>query len=1006
MKVNLKKIGAVVAGATILASSAAFAALKFGSTTLVDDNGAPVAKVVVGSRANPSDGVAAALIAGKIVSETYKSQTLIAQVSGTPTCTATTSANTTGGCAISNEKVKLEITVPGSIATGTWQGTNLIGDYLNRELWDRQGTNSTDTDSSYLMSTSDTSEFANPFTNGASSAFTDAPSETDMYRISGSQFTTFADYTVRDNVAGNNYVEQQNLWIAGDNHFDTTEDDVVAKVDFLAYTIKFDGPGGKEIGIPECTQANSSNYAYCSTGSSTSSQYATVTHKVKIRFLGEEWVISEMEPPSSTASDENTVVGGGMVKLAKESVSAILNQGDSLTSEGVKFTLDDLEAHGDTTSAIISIYNANGEKIKQDKVFEGNTLEQTINGRKFRFHVYKVAPGYTFGAKWADVAIFSDELELQSGQELDQDGDMNEGYEVALGWKNLDATSSANDVDTLRTIVVFSENIEDVTNNGDDELAAGDYVKVVKSPEKWRLSYKGLDLTSSDRSNLKFDLVTDDTKEITATNGPLNSTGSQVAMVIVPPYVKVTSSDSGAIFSVTRNDGTGSGELSDKEFFVALNAGNSSVLRGVGDGSTSNSNDLRRAAVVNEVAGTTYTSSDTWLRLGTVVMRVSPSSSDYGYSQPASTSNITEVEYTKIGDGASGFDSPDGGVIRMEWGAGLGQSSSSEIGVMFNSAALTCGSTNATACAERNLTNQTSGVMDVWFAVAEKAGTGRSNEFVDYYVFGVNALSGSDDSTSYNPADATFEYNAYENGGSSSGDKMADDDDSILYFYPTSNPTPNYYSGTETVGPIPASSDYALVEEGYISGRGSIFDTLDDDKVEFQMAHKLGKAVWSLTPVSNATSTSSGRIVTLGEGESETVDGVTVKVLEITETVGACGSSGAAPSCTASTAGLSAVIMPNNAPTVTVAMPYAYSNYGNLVILDGDAAGVNTLVSVGGDKVNMVTAELLQGTNPDWSQRKMVKEVVVGSKIVVAGAEKEDTLEAARDFVAQLTRSN
>jgi RNase H-fold protein (predicted Holliday junction resolvase) len=54
----------------------------------------------------------------------------------------------------------------------------------------------------------------------------------------------------------------------------------------------------------------------------------------------------------------------------------------------------------------------------------------------------------------------------------------------------------------------------------------------------------------------------------------------------------------------------------------------------------------------------------------------------------------------------------------------------------------------------------------------------------------------------------------------------------------------------------------------------------------------------------------------------------------------------------------------------------------------------------------MVTAELLQGTNPDWSQRKMVKEVVVGSKIVVAGAEKEDTLEAARDFVAQLTRSN
>ena len=88
MKVNLRKVGAIVAGATILASSAAFAGLMFGSTTLVDDNGAPVAKVVVGSKAMPSDGVAAALIAGKIVSETYKSSTLTAQVSGTAACAA------------------------------------------------------------------------------------------------------------------------------------------------------------------------------------------------------------------------------------------------------------------------------------------------------------------------------------------------------------------------------------------------------------------------------------------------------------------------------------------------------------------------------------------------------------------------------------------------------------------------------------------------------------------------------------------------------------------------------------------------------------------------------------------------------------------------------------------------------------------------------------------------------------------------------------------------------
>jgi len=137
MKINLKKMGAIVAGATILASSAAFAGLMFGSTTLVDNNGVSVAKVVVGSKANPSDAVAASLIAGKMVSETYKSQTLTAQVSGTAACTPA-AGNATGTCSISNEKARLEITVPGSVASGTWTGSNLIGDFLNRQLLDRE----------------------------------------------------------------------------------------------------------------------------------------------------------------------------------------------------------------------------------------------------------------------------------------------------------------------------------------------------------------------------------------------------------------------------------------------------------------------------------------------------------------------------------------------------------------------------------------------------------------------------------------------------------------------------------------------------------------------------------------------------------------------------------------------------------------------------------------------------------------------------------------------------
>src|SRR3989338_8985949 len=107
MKVNLKKIGAIVAGATILASSVAFAGLWFGSTELVNANGAPVAKVVVGASAAASDGVAAANIAAKLASEAFKTSTLTAQVAGDATCAVGAGAATGGSCAISNEKVKL-----------------------------------------------------------------------------------------------------------------------------------------------------------------------------------------------------------------------------------------------------------------------------------------------------------------------------------------------------------------------------------------------------------------------------------------------------------------------------------------------------------------------------------------------------------------------------------------------------------------------------------------------------------------------------------------------------------------------------------------------------------------------------------------------------------------------------------------------------------------------------------------------------------------------------------
>jgi hypothetical protein len=276
---------------------------------------------------------------------------------------------------------------------------------------------------------------------------------------------------------------------------------------------------------------------------------------------------------------------------------------------------------------------------------------------------------------------------------------------------------------------------------------------------------------------------------------------------------------------------------------------------------------------------------------------------------------------------------------------------------------------------------------DFLFGIAEKAGTGSSNEFVDYFIFGLDE--------SGDPDVATFDYDS-DGGGSN---YVTSDDEEILYGHAVGDDT--FYDGTTVSGPVDGGLE--LVEEGYISERGSVFESMDDDTVEFDMAHRLARAQWLLAGEGEAAG-AGVHVLTLGEGESETVAGIGVKVLEITEDVGACSANGGAASCVADMSGVSAVIMPNNAASVDVSVPYT-GGYDNIVMLDSDAAGVNTLVSVGGDVVNTVTAQLLEDSAVDWTaEEKVVKEVVEGSKIVVAGREAEQTLEAAQDFVNQCKR--
>ncbi len=490
----------------------------------------------------------------------------------------------------------------------------------------------------------------------------------------------------------------------------------------------------------------------------------------------------------------------------------------------------------------------------------------------------------------------------------------------------------------------------------------------------------------------------------------------QAKCTIYAPYIEVTSGDTGSVFEVDRSDV--GGDLSDDEFYVGLcydgtgTACNPDVSAGpfeaiVCDG---NNDGLLDGAGVGAIipyysawpGGLAGTEFDFGLTVGTVMMRTSSSSDDYGFLDYFDTSFYgtapdnknglmgTEVRYDEIGDGDDEFAPPEGGAILIQDGTPIFAGpivTDEQSGDLLYSAGFTGWGTPD--------------VPDFLFGIAEKAGTGSSNEYVDYFLFGVDGIETG------TPGDATFDFTS----GDGAGFDVTSDNEEILYGHATPNPPDvmnmQFYC---TAGPCafdgiptgPVTPGVELVEEGYISERGSVFELIDDNTVEFDMAHKLARAQWWLGPSETSSASDSSTIVTLGEGESTTIGGVTVKVLEITETVGACSASGGAVSCTADMSGVSAVIMPNNAASVDAAV---YTDPGNLVVLDTDATSLSTVVSVGGDAVNSLSESWLASAPVDWTaETKVVKEMQQG-KILVAGATKEDTLQAAKDFVSQLQMS-
>ena len=123
---NAKRIAAIAASLAI-GIAVAGQGVTFGNIPIINNQGQPVVQIVVGSGAQPSDGVVAANIAAAIGSLAHTTQNITATVSGRSQvkCVVTTPT-----CTLSNQQVWLGENGL-TVGAGSYSITTLIGSEPN-----------------------------------------------------------------------------------------------------------------------------------------------------------------------------------------------------------------------------------------------------------------------------------------------------------------------------------------------------------------------------------------------------------------------------------------------------------------------------------------------------------------------------------------------------------------------------------------------------------------------------------------------------------------------------------------------------------------------------------------------------------------------------------------------------------------------------------------------------------------------------------------------------------
>jgi len=451
--VNVKRIAAVATGAAMLAGA-------FAGAVSVDEagvsgfqffsNGSPNVVLVVGSRAMPSDAVAAANVAAMIGNLAYTSGEAIT-VTGTDLLTCT-------GGAVSGATTTLKVETPGVNPALAYQIKTYVEDYMDDQADNVRGITRT------LMSTFSSQSTTNVTVGGNPKTVT--KDQTTILNVPNSGAIA--------NPKGFNIKEEQKVYGSAYTTYDTGAHAIKGKNARFAYEAMFTDP------LPLCLDTTKTQ-ALCAASD------LLTKNRVKISFLGDTWVLVPVSGNTWTTSTDGSQVTA--IAMGKEvDYKSFMVPGDSTTlPDGKKVVLTDITGIGTGTStqtrATFQVYSADGSILDQTTLYPLDTYDK--NG--VVIFPWDIVGGALGGTNYAEVSLFANRLVMNDGQKISGQGD----WVVELQTQNVSTSQGLQKITLMDTTNIYN-------------LASGDSVQMIKNIPGLKMTFNGFDLVADDYDTVQF----------------------------------------------------------------------------------------------------------------------------------------------------------------------------------------------------------------------------------------------------------------------------------------------------------------------------------------------------------------------------------------------------------------------------------------------------------------------------------------------------------------------